>query len=63
MNLIQYALSDTRIDIESDEKRTADIQGVSAIIAYELQRMPTASYEFDMENIVKVKERKSEAKF
>lgn len=30
------------------------MEGVSAIIAYELQRMPTASYEFDMEKIVNV---------
>lgn len=47
-------LADTKIDSESDAKRTADIEGVSAIISYELQRMPTASYEFDMDNIMKV---------
>lgn len=48
------SFSDTKIDLNIDDKRTADIEGVTAIIAYELQRMPTASYEFDMESIVKV---------
>lgn len=46
---------DTKIDLNIDGKRTADILGVSALIAYELQRMPTANYEFDMENIVRVR--------
>lgn len=48
---------DTRINTECDEKKTADIQGVSAIIAYELQRTPTANYEFDMDSIIAVKKR------
>ncbi|XP_031621410.1 probable arginine--tRNA ligase, mitochondrial [Contarinia nasturtii] len=43
----------TKIDLDFDEKKTADFQGVAALIAYELQRMPTASYEFNMDDIVK----------
>lgn len=52
--ITNFEISDTKIDLESDKKKTADIEGVSALIAYELQRMPTASYEFDMDDIMKV---------
>lgn len=54
LNSFFFSISDTKVDLASDEKRTADMEGVSAIIAYELQRMPTASYEFNMDNIVNV---------
>lgn len=46
--------SDTKIDLETDEKETADILGVSAIISYELQRTPTANYQFSFEDVIKV---------
>lgn len=47
-------ISDTKIDLKTDEKETADILGVSAIISYELQRTPTANYQFSFEDVIKV---------
>lgn len=47
-------ISDTKIDLNVDSKRTADILSVSALITFELERKATASYEFDMENIITV---------
>lgn len=45
---------DTKIDVKNDQQ-TADILSVSALIAYELQRTPTANYAFDMQNIIDVR--------
>lgn len=51
---ITFFISDTKIDLNADEKETADVLGVSAIISYELQRTPTANYEFNFEDVIKV---------
>lgn len=48
-----YIFSDTKIDVQTD-KDTADVLGVTALIAYELQRTPTANYAFDMQHIIDV---------
>lgn len=47
----RFLFSDTKVDLATDHE-TADIQGVSALIVYELQRTRTSSYAFNLDAVL-----------
>lgn len=49
---LSFFLTDTKIDIETDKGRTADILGVSAIVISDLQRNRLSGYNFDLPKIL-----------